>query len=106
MVDETIDISKIEQMSLCIRYIDMSDNCNEFKIRGDFLTFVPIIDVTGNMIALSILISLNSMKINLELLCGQCYDWAAAMSSHLNGIQVKLGKIILKLCMFIVALTL
>jgi len=30
--DATIDISKIEKMSLCIRYIDMSvDNCNELR---------------------------------------------------------------------------
>jgi hypothetical protein len=94
MADETTDISKIEQMSLCIRYIDMSaDNCNELKIREDFLTFVPVIvtvNVTGNGIASSILNSLNSMKINLELLCGQGYDGAAAMSGHLNGVQAKI----------------
>ncbi|KAL4153519.1 hypothetical protein QTP88_001352 [Uroleucon formosanum] len=89
MADETTDICKIE--SLCIRYIDISaDNCNEFKIREDFLTFVPIIDVTGNGIASSILNSLNSMKINLELLCGQSYNGAAAMSGHLSGVQAKI----------------
>lgn len=46
----------------------MSDNCNEIKIREDFFTFVPVIDVTGNGIASSILNSLKSMKINLELI--------------------------------------
>lgn len=30
------------------------------------------------------------MKINLELLCGQGYDGAAAMSGHLNGVQAKI----------------
>lgn len=68
----------------------MSDNCNEFKIREDFLTFVPVIDVTGNGIASNILNSLKSMKINLDLLCGQGYDGAAAMSGHINGVQAKI----------------
>lgn len=47
-------------------------NCNKFKIR-DFLTFLPVTDVTGNGLASGILNSLKNMKINLELLCGQGY---------------------------------
>lgn len=90
MADETTDINNIEQLSLCIRYIDTSDNCNEFKIREDFLTFVPLIDLTGNGIALSILNSLQSMNINIELLCAQGYDGAASMSGHFNGVQAKI----------------
>lgn len=40
LADETTDISQVEQFSLCVRYVDD-------KIREDFLTFVPVYDVTG-----------------------------------------------------------
>lgn len=66
------------------------DNCNEFKVREDFLTLIPVIDVTGNGLASTILNSLHSMKINLKLLCAQGYDGAAAMCGHLNGVQAKM----------------
>ena len=35
LVDETCDISKKEQMSICVRYVDIDD----FVIREDFLGF-------------------------------------------------------------------
>ncbi|KAG8330379.1 hypothetical protein J6590_065414 [Homalodisca vitripennis] len=43
LADETTDISQIEQFSLCVRYVDEE----LFKIREDFLAFVPVYDVTG-----------------------------------------------------------
>jgi len=63
----------------------MSDNCNEFKIRENFLIFVPIIDVTRNGIASSIgILNLLNIKINVEhmyyVLKIRGYDDAAAMS--------------------------
>ncbi|CAI6370875.1 unnamed protein product [Macrosiphum euphorbiae] len=40
---ETTDIPQIEQFSLCIRYVDEQ----VFSIREDFLTFVPVYDISG-----------------------------------------------------------
>ena len=49
MADETTDISKKEQMSLCIRYID------DGVIREDFLDFVHVTDLSGAGLANKIL---------------------------------------------------
>lgn len=50
LVDETTDVSNIEQLSLCVRYVDNSDMLNE-----DFLHFIPIHSLTGLDLAASIL---------------------------------------------------
>lgn len=44
-------------------------------------------DLTGKILAHSILSTLRSHDLDLTLLCGQGYDGAAAMSGHLNGVQ-------------------
>ncbi|KAJ8883364.1 hypothetical protein PR048_015207 [Dryococelus australis] len=45
--DETTDISRVEQFSLCVRYVDI----DIVDIREDFLTFVSVYDVNGARIA-------------------------------------------------------
>jgi hypothetical protein len=81
MADETTDISKKEQMSLCVRYID------EGIVREDFLDFVHVTDLRGVGLANSILEQLKKRSINLDYMVGQAYDGAAAMSGRLNGVQ-------------------
>lgn len=44
LADETTDISEVEQFSPCLRYVDE----DSFKIREDFLMFVPVHEVTGS----------------------------------------------------------
>jgi len=51
LADETTDISNVEQMSLCLRYIDLINNV----IREDFLEFIPVYDMTGRGLALTII---------------------------------------------------
>jgi len=50
LVDETTDVSSVEQLSLCIRYVDNNDKLNE-----DFLQFFAIHSLTGSDLATSIL---------------------------------------------------
>lgn len=50
LVDETTDVSNVEQLSLCIRYVDNNDMLNE-----DFLQFFAIHSLTGSHLATSIL---------------------------------------------------
>lgn len=85
MPDETTDIGRLEQMSLCVQYIDPD---NEFPtIREDFLNFVVVSDLSGSGLASVILENLKNHGINLEKMVRQGYDGAAAMSCHLNGVQ-------------------
>jgi len=43
LADETTDVIRVEQFSLCIKYFDADVN----KIREDFLQFVPVHSTTG-----------------------------------------------------------
>lgn len=53
MADETTDIGRLEQMSLCVRYIDPD---NEVPIiREDFLNFFVVSDLIGSGLASVIL---------------------------------------------------
>lgn len=50
LADETTDISVVEQLALCVRYVDKNQNVNE-----DFLKFIPVQSLTGKNLADSIL---------------------------------------------------
>lgn len=89
LADETTDISGIEQVSLCARYVEL----NTLTLTEEFLQFVPISDMTGEGIANSILKSLQQFGIDMKYLRGQGYDGAAAMSGKYNGVQAHIKKI-------------
>nr|CAH7760531.1 unnamed protein product [Callosobruchus chinensis] len=86
LADETADISGVEQLSLCVRYVD-----NETpNIREDFVQFVPVHDVTGKGLANSIMEEYREIPgngINSLYMVGQGYDGAAAMSGQFQGVQ-------------------
>jgi len=82
LVDETSDISGIEQFSLCARYF------NNGQINEDFLLFVPVTDVTGKGLASTLLTSLDLIGIDYNYMIGQGYDGAVAMSGVFHGAYV------------------
>lgn len=83
LADETTDIGQVEQFSLCLRYVDE----DSFKIREDFLMFVPVHEVTGSALAKTVLETLSSLGLDLNKLRGQGYDGASAMSGQFRGVQ-------------------
>jgi Domain of unknown function (DUF4371)/hAT family C-terminal dimerisation region len=83
LADETTDISQIEQFSLCIRYVDEQ----VFSIREDFLTFVPVYDISGEGLANTIKETLKKIGFDLNKIRGQGYDGAAAMRGRFRGVQ-------------------
>lgn len=85
LVDETCDISNIEQMSLCVRYVVFENGSH--CVKEHFLQFEPVSDLTGKGLASTILSSLESYGINLNGLRGQGYDGAANMSGKYNGVS-------------------
>ncbi|XP_022175167.1 zinc finger MYM-type protein 1-like, partial [Myzus persicae] len=89
LVDETTDISRIEQLTLCIRYIDSVETTNtiNYVLREDFLQFVPVHSTTGQNLASVIINSLQALGINDKYMVGQGYDGAASMSGNLKGVQ-------------------
>ncbi|GBO01876.1 hypothetical protein AVEN_114670-1 [Araneus ventricosus] len=67
LADETTDISQIEQFSLCVRYVEDQS----YKIREDFLTFIPVYDVTGAGLANTVLETLSILGLDLKKMRGQ-----------------------------------
>ncbi|KAF2888183.1 hypothetical protein ILUMI_17990, partial [Ignelater luminosus] len=44
--DETTDIAHVEQVSLCLRYVDLKDV--KHQVKEMFLEYNPTVDVTGS----------------------------------------------------------
>ncbi|GBM31486.1 hypothetical protein AVEN_141185-1 [Araneus ventricosus] len=86
LADETTDISQIEQFSLCVLYVEDQS----YKIREDFLTFVPVYDVTGEGLANTVLETLSILVLDLKKMRGQGYDGAATMRGQLRGVQTSI----------------
>lgn len=85
LADETSDISNMEQISICIRYVSVEEG--HHIVKEQFLQFVPTTEYTGKALANKILESLESYGLNLKGLRGQGYDGAAAMSGQYNGVN-------------------
>ncbi|XP_025411222.1 uncharacterized protein LOC112684113 [Sipha flava] len=75
LVDETSDISGMELVSLCLRYVDL----DKLELHEDFLQFIPTNDTTGKGLANSILENLSAFGVDLIYLRVQGYDGAAAI---------------------------
>lgn len=88
LADETTDIAQIEQFSICIRYFEEE----LVVLREDFLTFVPVHDVTGLGLATVLLNALKELGLDLDKLRGQGYDGAATMSGNFRGVQAIVKK--------------
>lgn len=84
IVDEARDISKQEQMNICVRYI-MGSN-----IKERFLGFVLIQDLDANSLSKTIHEFLKNINLDITKCVGQSYDGASVMSGSNNGVQVKI----------------
>ncbi|KAL4132705.1 hypothetical protein QTP88_009814 [Uroleucon formosanum] len=85
--DETTDISQIEQFLLCIRYVDEE----VFSIREDFLTFVPVYDLSGEGLANTIKETLK--KIGFDLNKMRVSDVISVFHSIRENVDLKFNNI-------------
>ena len=90
IADESTDIAGVEQLSLCVRFIDV----DEFIVNETFLQFVPVVDVTGKGLATTIIDNLRFFGIDINKMRGQGYDGAESMSAMYNGVQAHIREII------------
>ncbi|XP_039247869.2 zinc finger MYM-type protein 1-like [Styela clava] len=85
LADETSDIGRIEQFSICARYVQ-----NEHGIctlREGFLGFVEAVDLSGQALAELLMSTLTSWGLELRNIVGQGYDGVANMSGCFRGVQ-------------------
>jgi len=86
LCDETTEISTEEQMTVCIRYVDLT-NC---VIQEDFLGFVKMTSTTGASIKNATKQKLEELGLSLDNLRGQGYDGGSNMAGKINGVQALL----------------
>jgi hypothetical protein len=82
IIDRTQDIMRVEQGSLCIRFVD-----NNLIPHESFLGFYAVDGTTGQIMANCIRDSLCRFNLSLEKLRGQTYDGASNMSGIYSGCQ-------------------
>ena len=81
MADEVTSHNK-EQLVLCARFINKSND-----VREDFIAFIHLPRITGEVIAEMIVSTLQGLGLKIENIRGQGYDGAANMSSDNVGVQ-------------------
>ncbi|KAK1893383.1 52 kDa repressor of the inhibitor of the protein kinase [Dissostichus eleginoides] len=74
-----MDVSGIEQLSICIRYIN---HVNGAEICEELLGFCPLAKQDAASITEAILSQLEKWGLEIDYLRGQGYDGASAMSGH------------------------
>ena len=89
LVDETKDASKIEQLAIVFRYVDIENA----SIHERFLTFVPAETLNAEGLSNLIVKTLEKYHIDPMLMVSQGYDGAAVMSGHCSGVQTRIKQV-------------
>ena len=93
LADETMDISSTEQLSICVRYVDLlihNGDSQTLVIREDFLGFIPIHDQSAENLTKVILQRCEELGLDMSKCVGQGYDGAANMAGHISGVQSRI----------------
>ncbi|CAI6345368.1 unnamed protein product [Macrosiphum euphorbiae] len=85
MVDETKDLSKKEQMSFLIRFVDKESNICERSIGCYHMA-----NSNAESLASEIIKILSINKLDIMNCIGQCYDGASVMSGQYSGVQERI----------------
>ena len=83
MADECRDVSRIEQLSVCIRYV------NNGVITKHFLGFSDMHELDASAITDKIVSLPDKQGIDVKQCIAQCYDGASVMSGKRSGVQVR-----------------
>ena len=89
IADEATDCSTREQVSICVRYLDESNDIQE-----QFLEFMEAKSTTGEALAQLFLSTLEYIGIDIEKMRAQGYDGAANMSGKHRGVQARVKQIV------------
>lgn len=95
IVDEARDQSKIEQMSICIRYL------HDLKIKERFLGFVELKDLNAQALCDGIIFFLNNVGLDVSNCVSQSYDGASVMSGAFSSVQTKIRELAQNPCPYI-----
>lgn len=87
MLDETTDVSRVEQVSVCVRYVGTK---KELEVCEEFLGFCSVSCTDAETITSTIVTFLNNCGLTMDKLTGKGFDGAATMSGHVSGVSARL----------------
>ena len=89
LADETKDASKVEQLAIVLRYVDI----NTASVYERFLTYVPAESLTAQGLSRYILQTLQKYQLDPECIVSQGYDGASVMSGSCSGVQTQIREV-------------
>ena len=89
LADETKDVSKVEQLAIILRYVDI----NTASVYERFLTYVPAESLTAQGLSSYILETLRKYELEPKCIVSQGYDGASVMSGCLTGVQTQIKEV-------------
>ncbi|CAM4872894.1 unnamed protein product [Rotaria socialis] len=89
MMDESVDISRHEQVSLVIRYAD-----DQFHVYERFIGFQRASSTTGEALFKLLVMWLKQLDLDINNIVGQCFDGASAMRGTYKGVSTRLLQIV------------
>lgn len=90
--DETKDASKSEQMSVLVRYVDMTGEASIIKERA--LGVYHLKEFGAEAISSEIIKIIKESGLDINLCVGQCYDGANTMRGHISGVQTRIKEVV------------
>lgn len=88
IADETMDISRKEQFSICVRYVT-----GQLQVQERFLGFWDVATTDGETLCLKIQEILGQLGINLTMLRAQAYDGASNMRGRYSGVATRIKEL-------------
>ena len=88
IADETMDISRKEQFSICVRYVT-----GQLQVQERFLGFWDVATTDGETLCLKIQEILSQLGINLNMLRAQAYDGASNMRGRYSGVATRIKEL-------------
>ncbi|KAL4090623.1 hypothetical protein QTP88_025422 [Uroleucon formosanum] len=85
--DETADISGIEQLSICVRYL------KDKLVHEKFLRFFPLFEFDAKCIAKTILETCSNVDIDMNKCVDQGYDGCVTLAGHISGVQKRINDV-------------
>ena len=96
IADEARDVSKKEQLSLCLRYVN-----KQLEVNERFVGFSDLCDLDAKALAEKIVARLQVLGLDIKQCVAQCYDGASVMSGQVSGVQQRLREIVGNGCVYI-----
>ncbi len=91
MADEVVDVSTVEQVSICIRYVRVKSE--ELEVCEEFVGFTSVPSTTAEVLTAAIDSFFKSSGLNLAKLAGKGFDGASNMSGHISGVSARLQQL-------------